>query len=218
MSIKDKNPELLTKTKLKEEYGFNQKMIDELLPEPIEKVNPHYSSGSKMQLWEKETVLVVMDTEEYKSMAARKRTRSVAARKAADTKRTKTLQKALDYVSSINIPILPIEELRRRAYEEGIEYQAYKAEVRGDYDYVPSAYGDIDDETKNRWTVNYIRHELTDYDAYLSELKGNIGCGVAYQNVVESMLEKIASVYPDLAGECNNQKKRKEERQIHKRI
>ena len=45
--------------------GWTKTMIKNLLPQPVEKPNPHYKCASPMKLWEKEKVLEVMETEDY---------------------------------------------------------------------------------------------------------------------------------------------------------
>lgn len=61
------------------------------------------------------------------------------------------------------------------------------------------------DDTLNRWCVNYIRHQLTTYDNELYNLIGKIGRDDAYENFKKAVLEKIAEKYPKYADECKRQ-------------
>ena len=46
--------------------GWTKTMIKNLLPEPTVKPNPHYECASPMKLWEKEKVLEIMETDDFK--------------------------------------------------------------------------------------------------------------------------------------------------------
>jgi len=65
----------------------------------------------------------------------------------------------------------------------------------------------------HRITVNYLRHELTGYEAVLGSLRGLIGRAEASQLIRGRILAAIAEAYPWLAGECRRQKT--EQRALH---
>jgi hypothetical protein len=73
---------------------------------------------------------------------------------------------------------------------------------RGDFDIGLSK---IDDETKARWAVNYVRHKLTNYDEELYSIKGKVGIRSAYVTYKKAVLRKIAQVYPELQIACQKQ-------------
>ena len=54
--------------------------------------------------------------------------------------------------------------------------------------------------------VNYIRLNLTSYDAVLYEMSGRVGCHDEYKRYKNAVLDKISSVYPYLSKECSVQK------------
>lgn len=60
-------------------------------------------------------------------------------------------------------------------------------------------------EQVEQWMVNYVRHELTQYDEVLIGIAGNIPGG--YFIFKSAVLDKIAAVYPFLKDECEKQKK-----------
>lgn len=65
-----------------------------------------------------------------------------------------------------------------------------------------------DRETVNRWMVNYIRHDLCEYDDSLYSLfrPGKMADkDKLYPKVKRETLAKIAQVYPELAEECKAQ-------------
>lgn len=75
---------------------------------------------------------------------------------------------------------------------------------------VRNAY-DADEDTKIRWAVDYIRHNLTNYDHDMNALINKVGKDKAYDKYKEAVLDKIAEVYPDLEDECENQKIKRDE-------
>ena len=86
-------------------------------------------------------------------------------------------------------------------------------ERHGDMDYYCDRFGfgpeayvkNADEETTQRWIVNYIRHVLIDYDRIAYSLRGKIGGNYGYAALKLSILNKIAEVYPKYAGECEKQ-------------
>lgn len=65
------------------------------------------------------------------------------------------------------------------------------------------------EETIQRWVVNYIRHELTDYDEFLYEMRGHEGFHrEQYYRYQHAVLSRIGTVYPKYAAECRRQLKR----------
>jgi hypothetical protein len=60
-------------------------------------------------------------------------------------------------------------------------------------------------KTLIRWVVNYIRHELSDYDAQLELLPSTIAANQARASIRHRLYQNIAKTYPPLAGECARQ-------------
>jgi hypothetical protein len=57
----------------------------------------------------------------------------------------------------------------------------------------------------DRITVNYLRHECSDYEHRLHDIAGKIGVKLAYPMVKRRVLEEVARLYPDLAIEARSQ-------------
>ena len=55
-----------------------------------------------------------------------------------------------------------------------------------------------DDATLNRWKVNYLRHQLTDYDSMIEGMFGAIGRAAVEAVMRRRALEAIGKKYPDL--------------------
>ncbi len=56
-----------------------------------------------------------------------------------------------------------------------------------------------------RADVNTIRHEYTQYEEYLGEIRGEVGRRGAYLRIKERVLDAIAEEYPELFDECREQ-------------
>ena len=79
-----------------------------------------------------------------------------------------------------------------------------KTELRNRYDRLVRR--DHDNSFYPRWCVNYIRHELTDYDETLSWLKEQpVEETEAYLKYKVALLTMIGEVYPSLRTEIGNQ-------------
>lgn len=86
-------------------------------------------------------------------------------------------------------------------------YQCHPCSLNGDWidePYMKNAYT-ANEETINRWIVNYIRHNLVSYDNFLGSIDGKVGSVEAYPEVKIAVLEKIANTYPKYKDECERQ-------------
>lgn len=195
-----KKREWYTSTSLKER-GWSDSMIKNILGEPDDYMeNPHYKYAAAMKLW---TVKRVQNAERRKvfkeaaaKYAARKNGAAEAARKAVETKR----EKCLNYARTVKIevPVMSEKTLLDEAVEHYNEWQDYK----GRYERI--IYGDnktgyfADTEFLNRISVNYLRHECTEYEEQLYELSGKVGIQEAHDILKERINQAIFEVYPDL--------------------
>lgn len=189
--------------------GWTKKMIDTLLPEPILKDNPRYRCAAPMRLFEEEAVLAVMETEEFIAAFEKTKKRRESSWKANQTKREKLENLVDERIRAIKVEVLPDDELVSETLEEREDWYRYNAEIRGEYDY--RFYGPADTDTLNRWVVNFIRHNLVEYDESLYKMKGKVGIEDEYVRYKFAVLDRIAETYPKYAEECNKQKNRVEE-------
>ena len=100
-----------------------------------------------------------------------------------------------------NIKITHIDT--QQVEKEALVYQEIQHLAGGDYNCdVYSA----PQSTKNRWTVNYIRHCLSDYELALYDLDaidGDKNRNYAYFK--ELLLHRIMKIYPQYTDECKSQ-------------
>lgn len=180
--------------------GFTKSMIDKLLPAPILKQNPRYKSAAPMKLWQEADVLAAMDTDAFREAAAKAAQRKQAAAKAVDTKRKNAEVLADDLIASIHVQRIELPELEKLALAS--QQRWYDFRGRGEIEFP-------DRETVNRWMVNYIRHELCEYDDSLYTLfrPGKMADkDELYPKIKRETLAKIAQVYPELSDECEAQR------------
>jgi DNA-binding transcriptional MerR regulator len=186
------------------EFGLTKKQLAALPHKDV--VNPRYRSGPKMRLYLRSDVERLAETITDEERKKRER-RSEAAMKAAETRREQKREKLkkansdlLEWASSMQFAIPEIEKnvLIRRAvahHNERLRNQGLSA---------------IEYETGlESIIVNYIRHELTNYD---DKLRGRGWHGgtrrgeiEAYAIIRERCLQQIADAYPWLANECEIQ-------------
>ena len=146
--------------------GFTKSMIDKLLPPPILKRNPHYASSSPMKLWREDDVRSVMETQEFQTMAAKSAARKAASAKAVETKRQKAELLTDELIKNIKVRRWNMAVLERKTLDD----KELRNLEHGNYD-MPMP----DTKTLERWMVNFIRHNLCEYDDSLEELFGLVG-------------------------------------------
>lgn len=174
--------------------GWTERSIDELLPPPKLVDNPHYKCAAPMQLWDKKIVHQKERTKKFKMYAEKKAKRSKAMQKVIEKKKDETIEIAecLD----ITVKRIDFNELRKLALlDKEIWY-----EVTGQYWRAPLVHF-ADEATITRWELNYIRHNLTNYDEELEKLRGRIGKDIAYCHYKDILMDKIYEVYPEFMQE-----------------
>ena len=185
-----------TKTTLKER-GWSDDLIEQLLPPPIVCRNPYYRKLN-MYLWKEYDVL---KAERQPEFTAHLKRRSVHQKRAQAAVRTK--YKKMEERLSRAIEMIKVEEADYlQVVDDAVAAKQEWYDMTGQYDRTVRG---ADQKTIERWTVNYIRHNLTTYDSFLYSAKGKTGISFAYPLYRKAVLEKIAEVYPWLYGECVRQ-------------
>lgn len=202
--MKDRVP-MLSRSQVKK-LGFSDRLIDELLPEPVEKMNPYHHSGPPMCLWEEADVKRAMETDEFKAHYAKYHTapekRKAAAQKAAETRRKNLLDHARSIIPEIEVDDdWTKEELLEAGRQSKHDFEVYERGRYGDTSHLCT-----DKYTLERWAVNFVRHRLTSYDAEWYRMAGKTGCYEAHNLYHDAVNQKIAETYPFLAQECRRQR------------
>ena len=193
----------ITQTAVKS-LGFTDKLIKELLPEPKLVTNPHYKSAAPMKLWEISDVEEAMKNPVFQESLKKREKYKASAEKAVATKKAKLKEKTDRFLESIQIEQMDLDVLRKAAIEAKQGWYNYKFSIHCDGE--PQSAYDADEGTVIRWMVNYVRHEMTSYDAQLYHMKGKVGIHDMYGEIHDVILDKIAGIYPELSQECERQK------------
>ena len=191
----------VTSTTLKDR-GWTQQMIVKFMPNPdTTATNPHYKSGPPMRLYSVDRILKIEASDEWKKEAEKSAKRKLSAAKAIETKR-KQLEAWTESLV-FDVPIIDSSALRIAAINH------FNSRSRSGIAILQS-----DDGFLDRICVNYLRHELSDYDGKLLETRKKIGQSDAYEIIRDKVLNAIADAYPYLASECNTQLQRSFENQL----
>lgn len=183
----------LTMTALSER-GWTPAMVRTLLGTPDRtRPNPHYRRAAPMRLWALARVAAAEASPGFAARQAKAAARS-AASSASAARKKHDLAERISAVE-VRVPLLDRDELVWQACE------SYNSRSRGDLRATP----DSDPEFLDRICVNYLRHELTGYEAELDALYGQVGRKEARDIIRAKVYDAIADAYPDLAAECSRQ-------------
>ena len=196
-------PKYITPSGLKGKRYWTDGMIRDLMGEPDKTApNPHYRSGPPMRLYLLARVYAIECTLDVDAMRKARERRSAAGRRAAATRR-ENIQKraaACDLYCDFGDPL---EDVRRaaaisneeiRKYHQ-MEYEAYvgRCLLRDEEPRPRRGPRHPDVVARDRWAVNYLRHERTAYDRLLYEM------GSSVRPILRMRIhEKISEVYPEL--------------------
>lgn len=185
----------LLKTSQIIERGWTKGLIKKFLVEP-DKTHKILSTGSKAFLYNEDRVESVEETDNFKTAQEKALKRSETALKKAE----KQKQKSLVQVESLEIEVerLDIDKIKNRAIS------SYKTQN------YPAANENDDKNFIERITVNYIRHELTNYDLYLFEQYKKIGKSETVKIIRRKIFMEMLRIYPELSYQIKKQARDRE--------
>lgn len=192
--------EYYNKTQLKER-GWTESIIKKLLKdiEPIEFWGVYKSVPQKCYLIS--LVEEIEKTDEFKEYYEKAKTRKEIGKKTAELKRNKNIEKLKQHLKSITIEVIKDDN---KLWEETFNDKMEWYECCGNWESI-SDKNSINQETKERWIVNYIRHNLTNYDDYCYAIYSKVGVGEMYCILHEYVLTEIGKLYPRYKNECIKQ-------------
>ena len=174
--------------------GWTDAMITRFLGESDETAtNPRYVTKSPMRLFRLNRVEAVEKQPNFQSALVQSASRRERAKRAAAKRREQTLAQV--ETISISVPHYTRKELVRRACEH------YNSGDSG-REHEDCASPGSSSEFLERITVNYLRHQTTQYDEHLRQLFGKVGKADAHALLKERVLDSIAEEYPWLCKEC----------------
>lgn len=190
--------EMICLSKLRER-GWSPSMIKNILGEPDKlSKNPHYRSGAPVRLYLVSRIEQQESTEGFsliKEKAAKRAAKaSISATESAQRQRNVLLASITEM--EVEVIVMDVNQAQKNAI---ISYN------ENNYHHEQYADEKSDDAFLRRITVNYIRHELTEYDGELSATAGRVGVYQAVPLIQQKVFSSIAAVYPHLRGECRTQ-------------
>lgn len=187
------------------ERGWTPAMVRRLLGEPdAEKPNPYYRSAAPMRLYAHARVVEAEAREEWKKAREQAERRSEAMKLRAAKLSAEAAEKAC--ALPIEIPRFGNAALTRKACAHYNAHSEARAHAYRRYEGpTGGATPDSDPPFLMRITVNFLRHECSDYEAYLDQQYGVIGGSVAKEVIRERIYEEISRLHPRLADECRRQ-------------
>ena len=194
-------PERVTLTTLKKDYGLTDTLIQKLLPAPILKTNPIYKCAAPMKLWDKAEVERILETDEALQLIEQAEKRRQSSKKGVETKRKRLEREMDEAITRIRVERIPCKTVMRNAIRDKEDWDSYRERWDSDPRHAPM-------EHKIRWAVNYIRHNLTEYDEELWDMRGKVGVLEQYLRYKLAVLDAIAATYPEYKSECEAQKRR----------
>jgi hypothetical protein len=187
---------MLTKTALKER-GWTESLIKSFLPDPdLEKRNPMYARAAPMKLYFLWRIEGLEGTALWQEKRESARKRSESLLRAAAIRQEHLLREVKS--QTVNLPRLSRRQLVQRACEH---YNRLALERDKPFWATPSS----EKAFLARICVNFLRHELSNYERQLEEVYGKVGAIAARSEIRNKVYSAIATGYPDLAKECERQ-------------
>jgi hypothetical protein len=186
-----------------EARGWTKSLIKKFLPKPDSIKNFRYGCQYFYGHLHVGEIEALDEFKQLQQKALRRRESGIAAAE-------KRKLEYLDYLKNkmpVRVQPVELDKLLLDAIESYNAHRARRWERRNwDEDfYSPPATKDSDESFLQRITVNYIRHNLTRYDALLSSQKGKMAKQDAIEIVQRRVFEAIIGTYPEYRDECERQ-------------
>lgn len=182
----------LTKTAVLSRPGWSQKLVTVFLGEPDQR-KKLFGSNTILALYAVPRVEAAEGSAEFLDAQVELSKRKAAAKKAVATKTARLME------SILAMPIAVRQLKLKRVREQAIA--SYNSRGNG-YAFASPA---DDPAFLDRITVNFIRHELTEYHRALWDAAGKTGVRQAITLIRKRIYGAIAEAYPMLASECARQ-------------
>jgi len=184
---------MLTQTSVLARPGWSKGVLAQLLGEPDLRKKV-FGRTSLSALYLESRVVAAENSDAHQSLQASLANRKSAAAKAVVTK-TNQLLAAVE-VMRVDVIVMRLSEVHKLAIAS---YNAYHEQFGN------TASPKSDAAFLNRICVNFIRHELTEYDYALADVAGKIGITKAVDGIRQKVYSAIARAYPGFATECERQ-------------
>jgi hypothetical protein len=202
---KEKSP-YYTKSDLKS-IGWTDGAITAFLGEPDSTSrNPYSKQASPVKLFAKERVNQTMQSEPFiawqSKTGSRRRKASDAMKGLMAEKRDALVNQAtkrlrVDWLGNKTVKML-VEAAMNYWVERKKEYLE---SLDKNFDWSSAPTWDSDPDFLERITLNYVRHECTNYDVLLPKLEGQVGRQVAYESLRNKVSNKVKAKFGNLREE-----------------
>lgn len=183
----------INKTSIIQRPGWSRSLVEKILGEPDEKKKSfHY--GTQVSLYLISRVLEAESKENFQTAQSLLQKRKAAAQKGTSTK----IASLLEAIEVMPISVKEVKNVRQCA----IKSYNNHALNRGSESYASAL---DDQEFLDRITVNFIRHELTQYDQAILDAAGKAGVQKAIFRIRQRVYAAIAQAYPALSDQCQAQ-------------
>ena len=189
----------MTKQSVLQRPGWSAAILKKLLGEPDER-KERGSRYAPLCLFGVKRVEAAEASPDFAAAQAKREAASARSRAVAERKRNELL----DRIDAMPISVHVVKNPTARAIES---YNQRQIDI-GRYENA-NASKNSDPDFLERITVNYIRHELTEYDANLDSTFGQIGTDAANARIRNRVLLAIADAYPHLRAEAIGQMARR---------
>lgn len=190
----------LTRTQLRAR-GWTRHMVDSLLGEPDKsRPNPH-NSRHPISLYSQPRIEALEKTTRFQHLLAKMGHAAQAAKLGVATKEANTLE----WARTVKIQVTRLDDVVGQAihnYNQRATGRRFEGREPG---YWQPARRDSWPGFLERITVNFVRHQLTDYEALLVAKFGQVGVAEARRVVVWRVFRAISEAYPELGKECERQ-------------
>ena len=196
--------------------------------------NPYYRTAPRMKLWYEDDVFNAMKSNEFIAYQEKRSKRQEAAEKAVETRRKNENEKIDNIINNLVVNDRSSDEelksqamdahakrilcnmerklayLNRKLESNRIDYWGDRQEIENEAEELACEIECFNYETPNdallqRIIVNYIRHNLIEYDSSLYELCNKMEKKEKYTRIKTEVLKKIAEAYPNYKDECYRQ-------------
>ena len=186
---------MITKTVLLARSGWSGTLVTRLLGD-ADQLKKIKKSSITIESYELERIQLAEASQEFR----------VAQSGLAKRKEASKIERLLDAIEAMPITVTTLTTTQVVA--NAIRYYNSRQENRvlDRDDYTPKyANPDSDSLFLERITVNYIRHELSQYDRVLETTAGKTGADRARVAINKRVYALIAATYPQFADECDRQ-------------
>jgi len=176
------------RTTLRELYGLTDTMLRELGEPDLEVPNPHYRSGPPASLYLIARVELWIEQNADRVQKARERRQKRSARMTAVAQERSA--KLLAWARAVPIVVAPLPglgALQRQVEESFLDFALERGRAI-DFNMSPNA------------IVAYVRHNLSNYEELLDQIKGQVGVDTAYLTIRERCDRAIRAALEQKAG------------------